>query len=310
MQFVDPFSTLYIGVFQILTTFLDFDGNLHARYWPHSVQQLRLRFRATLILDEQIHSGERSFRDVSEEMWGLLDVPFDNSFAVMKDALDIGPELQNFHKFCLNNRIPFNVISAGLKPVLRRVLDHFLGEEASSNIEIVANDATISSDGSEWNLVWLHDTELSHDKAQSINDYREHAKLKSDDGTIPMIVFIGDGVSDLPAAREAGVLFARYGLHLERYCIKHKLPYIPFDTFADIQREVIKIAKIDEKTKGQGLPSSFNPGANLWRRVSSKNAVPIFAALTPRDEKMFVWLDIFIQLRTPMDGSALTVLAA
>jgi len=99
------------------------------------------------ILDEQIHSGERSFRDVPEEMWGSLDMPFDDGFAVMKDALDINPEFRTFHKFCLNNKIPFNVISAGLKPVLRRVLDHFLGEEASSSIEIVANNATISSDG-------------------------------------------------------------------------------------------------------------------------------------------------------------------
>jgi hypothetical protein len=89
------------------------------------------------------------------------------------------------------------------------------------------------------------------------------------------------------------------------------LPYIPFDTFADIQREVINIAKTDEeKTKGQGLPSNFNPRVNLWRRVSGKNAVPIFAALTPRGEKMFVWPDIFSQHKTPMDGSALTVPAA
>ena len=100
-----------------------------------------------------------------------MDVPFDNGFAVMKDALDIDPELQTFHKFCLNNKIPFNVISVGLKPVLRRVLDHFLGEEASSSIKIVANNATISSDGSEWKPVWLHDTELGHDKAESINGY-------------------------------------------------------------------------------------------------------------------------------------------
>ena len=96
---------------------------------------------------------------------------FDDGFAVMKDALDINPEFQTFHKFCLNNKIPFNVISAGLKPVLRRVLDHFLGEEASSSIKIVANNATISSDGSEWKPVWLHDTELGHDKAESINGY-------------------------------------------------------------------------------------------------------------------------------------------
>ena len=83
------------------------------------------------------------------------------------------------------------------------------------NIEIVA---TISSDGSKWKPVWLLDTEPGHDKAQSTNDYREHAKLESDDGTIPMIIIIGNGVSDLSAVREADVLLARCGLRLEEYC--------------------------------------------------------------------------------------------
>ena len=56
-------------------------------------------------------------------------VPFDDGFEVMKDALDIDVDFKAFHKFCLENDIPFNVISAGLKPILRRVLDEFLGEE-------------------------------------------------------------------------------------------------------------------------------------------------------------------------------------
>ncbi|KAF2190197.1 hypothetical protein K469DRAFT_723051 [Zopfia rhizophila CBS 207.26] len=159
------------------------------------------------ILDEQIHSGERSFRDVSEEMWRSLDVPFDDGFEVMEDALDID------------------------------LLDHFLGEERSKHIYIVANDVTISSDGHKWKT--------------------DEAKLQSDDGTIPMLVFIGDGVTDLPAARE-------------------------------VDRGVIKIVKVDDqKTKSQSLPSNFNPLVNMWRPVYSKSAIPIFAALAPRDE-MFV----------------------
>jgi 2-hydroxy-3-keto-5-methylthiopentenyl-1-phosphate phosphatase len=81
-------------------------------------------------LDEQIKSGERSFKDVSEEMWGSLNVPFEDGFNVMEEKLEIDPDFQAFHKFCIQNNIPFNVISAGLKPVLRRVLDSFLGEEA------------------------------------------------------------------------------------------------------------------------------------------------------------------------------------
>lgn len=189
-------------------------------------------------------------------------------------------------EFCINNSIPFNVISAGLKPVLRRVLDHFLGEQNSSHIEIVANDAKITEDG-KWSAVWRHDTDLGHDKALSIQEYRADAKLESDNGTVPMIIFIGDGVSDLAAAREADVLFARRGLRLEEYCIEHQIKHIAFDTFADIQKEVIKIAKVDDaKTQGKGLPSNFNPRANMWRRVSSKAAVPMFNAFTPRDEKV------------------------
>ena len=259
-------------------------------------------------LDQEIHTGTRSFRDVSEEMWGSLDVPFNDGFEVMKDALDIDVDFQAFHRFCIANNIPFNVISAGLKPVLRRVLDHFLGEEESQHIDIVANDASISSDGSEWKPLWLHDCPLGHDKAKSINDYKSTARLESDDGTIPLIVFIGDGVSDLPAAREADVLFARRGLRLEEYCIENNLAYIPFDTFADIQREVVRIAKKDDvETKGRGLPAAFNPRANMWRRASSKTAVPVFAMMSPRDEKVIEWPAIYSQLRTPLDGAVLEV---
>lgn len=170
------------------------------------------------------------------------------------------------------------------------MLDHFIGEEAAANIGIVANDAEIDEDGHTWKPVWRHQSELGHDKALSINEYKDRAKLESEDGTIPMIIFIGDGVSDLPAAREADLFFARRGLALEEYCVEHKLPYVAYDSFADIQREVIEIAKVDEqKTGGQGLPSSFNPKANLWRRASSISMGPVFAAMTPRDEQSFVW---------------------
>ena len=249
------------------------------------------------VLAEELESGTRSFREVSDDLYASLDVPFDDCFEVMKTNLEIDPDFKDFHEFCVNNKIPFNVISAGLKPILRRVLDHFIGEEQAAHIDIVANDAKITQTqaGHQWEAVWKHqDSDLGHDKAQSINEWRDLARLKSDDGTIPMIVFIGDGVSDLPAARESDVLFARRGLALEKYCIDNKIEYIAFDTFADIQNEVIKIAKVDdEKTHGKGLPINFNPRANMWRRASSKKAVAIFNQYTPRDEKMFVWPEAF-----------------
>ncbi|KAI1327301.1 HAD-like protein [Xylariaceae sp. FL0255] len=293
--------------------FSDFDGTIfmqdtgHVLFDNHGCGSKRRE-----ILDEQIKTGERSFREVSEEMWGSLNVPFDNGFEVMEKTLEIDPDFQNFHKYCIEQNIPFNVISAGLKPILRRVLDTFLGEEESAHIEIVANDAKITADGSEWKPIWRHDNELGHDKALSVQEARKEAELTCDDGSIPLIVFIGDGVSDLPAAREADVLFARRGLRLEEYCIENKIEHTPFDTFADIEREIERIRVEDEeRTSGLGVPARFNPRANLWRRVSSKTAVPRYVINSPtKEEKMFLWPEAFTELKAPISAGDLPVASA
>ncbi|CAF9920653.1 MAG: hypothetical protein GOMPHAMPRED_002101 [Gomphillus americanus] len=280
--------------------FSDFDGTImyqdtgHVLFDNHGCGPERRE-----ILDEQIKSGERSFKEVSEEMWGSLHIPFEDGFEVMKTALDIDPGFQTFHKYCITNNIPFNVISAGLRPILRRVLDQFLGEEESSHIDILANDAQINTPGTEWKPVWLHDNELGHDKALSVKEARAQALLQCEDGTIPLIVFIGDGVSDLPAARQADVLFARKGLRLEEYCIENKIPYLPFDTFLDIQKEIERLVEEDAKaTAGRGMPKRVNPRANIWRRISSTKNIPKIIAATPRDEKIFLWPETFSERAT------------
>ncbi|KFY26315.1 hypothetical protein V493_04167 [Pseudogymnoascus sp. VKM F-4281 (FW-2241)] len=255
--------------------FSDFDGTIFMQDTGHILFDAHgCGSEQRAVLDNQIKTGERSFREVSEEMWSSLNVPFADGFEIMGEELEMDPHFREFHQYCRDNKIPFYVISAGLKPVLRAVLDKFLGEEESSHIKIVANDAEIAPDGSEWKPIWRHDTELGHDKARSITEYRESAQTAATTEELPMIVFIGDGVSDLPAAREADVLFARRGLRLEEYCVEHKIPYIGFDTFAEIQKEIESIMEEDvKKTGGKGKPVRFNPRANFWRRLSSQQSV-------------------------------------
>lgn len=62
-------------------------------------------------------------------MWGSLQVPFEDGFEVMEQNLEIDPHFQEFHQLCVANNIAFYVISAGLKPVLKNVLEAFLGDE-------------------------------------------------------------------------------------------------------------------------------------------------------------------------------------
>ncbi|KAK4195082.1 HAD-like domain-containing protein [Triangularia verruculosa] len=291
-----------------MVCFSDFDGTIALQDTGHILfNTYGCGSKKRELLDAQINSGERTFKDVSEEMWGSLNVPFEDGFELMAQELKMDPGFAGFHRFCVREEIPFHVISAGLKPVLRRVLDEFLGEEESARIGIVANEAEIKEDGSEWRPVWRHGgSELGHDKAVSMKEARREVnrevagrKLESGEGEeeVPLIVFIGDGVSDLPAAREADVLFARKGLRLEGYCVEHGIKYLPFDSFADIQGKLEEILKEDEeKTGGKGKPARFNPRANMWRRVSSRNAVPRYVVMTPKEERMFLWPEAFGEL--------------
>ena len=113
---------------------IDFDGTIFMQDTGHILfDNYGCGSNQREILHEQIKSGERSFRNASEEMWASLHVPFDDGFKALEKTLEIDPDFQQFHKFCISNDIPFNVISAGLKPILRRVLDTFLGEEEVCN---------------------------------------------------------------------------------------------------------------------------------------------------------------------------------
>ncbi len=152
------------------------------------------------------------------------------------------------------------------------------------------------ADGSYWKPVWRHDCDFGHDKGQSIAEHRDSASVN---GNVPLIVFIGDGISDLPAARHADVLFARKGLYLEKYCLEKKIAFIPFETFADIQTEIRRILVEDEeKTGGFGLPALFDPRAHSWRVFSSQKSA-VSSGHFPNDSHVgtYIYLGVIIQHR-------------
>ncbi|RPA85599.1 hypothetical protein BJ508DRAFT_322629 [Ascobolus immersus RN42] len=271
--------------------FSDFDGTIfmqdtgHVLFDNHGCGPTRREE-----LDEQIKNGIRSFREVSEEMWGSLDVTLEDGFVAMEKALEIDSGFNEFHEYCLKNNVPFNVISAGLEPILRRVLDHWLGERQSKNIDIIANGAKFSNNGKAWAVEWRHDNELGHDKAASIQEYRQAASSEMD-GSVPLVVFIGDGVSDLAAAREADILFARKGLRLEEYCIENNIPFVPYDSFLDIKRDLQRIIKEnenreireeEEKKEAKALKEERKPEPTVTATPVNSN----FWDVTPKDKNV------------------------
>jgi len=55
--------------------------------------------------------------------------------------------------------------------------------------------------------------------------------------------YCGDGISDLSAARETDLLFAKAGHDLIAYCKKENVPYTVFNDFSDIMRDVKSVVE-------------------------------------------------------------------
>ena len=100
-----------------------------------------------------------------------------------------------------------------MRPIIRALLSKLVGDEAST-IEIICNEAvprpgkTLDQrDG--WTIQFHDDSGFGHDKSLAIRPYREAVRKMGGDG--PVLLFAGDGVSDLSAARETDLLFAKRG---------------------------------------------------------------------------------------------------
>ncbi|KAG4303787.1 hypothetical protein PORY_002812 [Pneumocystis oryctolagi] len=238
--------------------FSDFDGTVIMQDTGHLLfDQYGCGPERRIALEALIARGECSFRDVSSELWGKLRLSLAQSISWVLPNLEIDSGFLSFFEFCTHNHIPFRIVSSGLRPLLLAALSKFVGRETAEQIEIISNDVKVTSDGV-WEPIWHDETPLGHDKAASIRKCMAMNKLscgfESDNPSkcsqAPRVVFIGDGVSDFSVVKDVDILFARKGLSLEKYCLERGIPYIPYETFADVQREISWIIPIHEEDSG------------------------------------------------------------
>lgn len=173
-----------------------------------------------------------SFRDSFDEMLKSVTTPFPECIQLLLDNIELDPGFATFYTWCRKNDIPVVVLSSGMQPVIRALLTKLIGSEAD-HIDIISNDVDIHADGS-WDIVFHDPSHFGHDKSLAIKPY---AALP----TPPTMIYCGDGVSDLSAARETDLLFAKRGRDLVSYCVKEKMPFAIFDSFKDIHETTEKL---------------------------------------------------------------------
>ncbi|KAL3965673.1 hypothetical protein ACCO45_002677 [Purpureocillium lilacinum] len=179
---------------------------------------------------------ERRVQGNKDVLYG--GVHFRDSFQEMMDSIKT-PLPGEFYSWSRENNVPIVILSGGMQPIIRALLDNLLGED-QWDIQIVSNDVrsregkTLEQEGG-WRIEFHDDSIHGHDKSIEI---RKYSSLPNR----PTMFYAGDGVSDLSAAKETDLLFAKADKDLVTWCENEKVPFVTFRDWTSITQTVKDIA--------------------------------------------------------------------
>ena len=191
--------------------------------------------------------GTDTFRDSFQKMLISWTVSVPDAIAIMKKNIKLDPHFASFAEWASKSGVPIVVLSSGMVTVIRALLNELLGEQLARDIEVVANEIqprapvnNIEQAGG-WTIKFHDDSDFGHDKSLTIRPYAQAiAKMKSADSESgrsqrrPTLLYAGDGVSDVSAAKETDLLFAKKGRDLITYCERENIPFTIFEDWGEI----------------------------------------------------------------------------
>lgn len=179
--------------------------------------------------------GKVHFRDSFRAMLDSIDTPFNECVDTLLANITLDPGFKEFYDWAQANNVPIIILSGGMEPIIRALLDKMLGpgwniEIISNNVETRPGHASINEKRG-WQIVYHDDSIHGHDKSIEI---RKYSSLPNR----PTLFYAGDGVSDLSAAKETDLLFAKAGKDLVDFCETEKVPFVTFNDWTTISQTV------------------------------------------------------------------------
>ncbi|KAG8424461.1 hypothetical protein J3458_001250 [Metarhizium acridum] len=171
-------------------------------------------------------------------MLDSVTTPYNECIDILLKNITLDPGFKEFYDWSRENNVPIVILSGGMTPIIRALLDKLLGP--GWDIQIVSNDVrpregkTINDKGG-WRIEFHDDSIHGHDKSIEI---RKYSSLPNR----PIMFYAGDGVSDLSAAKETDLLFAKAGKDLVTWCENEKVPFVTFKDWTSITQTVKDIA--------------------------------------------------------------------
>ncbi|KAL6862911.1 hypothetical protein ACO1O0_003154 [Amphichorda felina] len=219
--------------------FTDFDGTVTtADSNDFMTDNLGFGRERRVQLNKDVLFGRMHFRDSFQEMLDSVTTPFNECIDILKKNIKLDPGFKDFYDWSRENNVPIVILSGGMTPIISTLLDTLLGP--GWDIQIVSNDVqsrdgkTINEQGG-WNIKFHDESVHGHDKSIEI---RKYSSLPNR----PTMFYAGDGVSDLSAAKETDLLFAKADKDLVTYCENEKVPFVTFRDWSTITQTCKDIA--------------------------------------------------------------------
>ncbi|EMF09710.1 uncharacterized protein SEPMUDRAFT_151633 [Sphaerulina musiva SO2202] len=211
-----------------------------------------------------------TFRESFRKMLDSVKKPFPECIDYLVENIKLDPGFKEYFEWSLAQGIPTVVLSSGMVPIIRAILKNLIGPD-HEKLEIIANEVepregkSIDQEGG-WKIKYHDESDFGHDKSLAIRPY---ANLPA--GQRPTMFYAGDGVSDLSAARETDLLFAKKGHDLILYCAKQDVPFTVFEDWSDILK-VTKQIVAGEKSVHDAARQGFEDFKNGKAGVQSNGA--------------------------------------
>jgi len=139
-----------------------------------------------------------------------VTLPYDQCVDLLVKNIKLDPHFNDYFQWALTQNIPTVVVSSGMTPIIKAILRNLVGPDADK-IDVVCNEVQARpgkniNEEAGWELIYHDDSHFGHDKSLTIRPYAELPKNER-----PTLFYAGDGVSDLSAAKETDLLFAKKG---------------------------------------------------------------------------------------------------
>lgn len=212
--------------FNDLAILVDFDGTITTEDTNDKMVKIYGNANVNKI-KEDFREGKASFPKYFQSEMQEIRLTEDQYIKFLLEKIEISPGFLDFYEKAKERDIPLGIISGGFE----NGIIPYLKKHGIEDVDIFANKLVFQ--GNKAHIEFLHGQETmccprgpcGNCKIKHYFNYKEKKKN---------VIFIGDGVTDMPLAEVAEIVFAKDSL--ADYLDNKEIEYIPYEDFKDINK--------------------------------------------------------------------------